>query len=80
MMWVAVQDGYKMRMPSCLGERSKLPYVMTRGTKVVNKGDEKVKYMTTGIGVPYIRGMFDGATSRDRCDRGDFKGVSRASK
>jgi len=37
---VHAQDGHKMRTSSCLGQISKLPYVMIRGTEVVNKGDE----------------------------------------
>jgi hypothetical protein len=39
MMRIYEQDGHKIRTSSCLGQRSKLLYVMIRGTKVVNKGD-----------------------------------------
>jgi hypothetical protein len=38
------QDEYKMRISSCLGQRSKLLYVVIRGTKVANKGDVREVY------------------------------------
>jgi hypothetical protein len=79
-MGIHIQGEHKMRMSSCLGQRSKLLYVMIRGTKVVNNGDEQEKYTTTCSDI-YSRDVrYRRIRKLVLYDRGEVTGVGCASK